>query len=219
MKLKGLIFDMDGTLVDNLAYHFLAFDEYAKRKGFTLSEPLSLKYNGMHSDEIFKILVGEAIVAEYGAERLCREKEAVYREIYRPNLKPVAGVVEFIRQAKQAGLKCAIGSAGCRENVEFIIEALGIEDCIDASISGSEVTHGKPHPEIFTKAHEALGLKAEECIVFEDGVKGICAGVAAGCKCIGITTTASAEELLQNGAALCINDFTEITIETLEQYC
>lgn len=219
MKIKGLIFDMDGTLVDNLAYHFLAFEEYAKRMGFELSEPLSLKHNGMHSNEIFKILVGEAIVAEYGAERLNQEKEAVYREIYRPNLKPVAGVVEFIQQAKQAGLKCAIGSAGCRENVEFIVEALGIEDCIDVSISGSDVTHGKPHPEIFTKAHEALGLRAEECIVFEDGVNGICAGVAAGCKCIGITTTAAAEELSQNGAALCINDFTEISIETLEQYC
>ena len=181
MKLKGLIFDMDGTLVDNLAYHFLAFEEYAKRMGFELSEPLSLKHNGMHSYEIFKILVGEAIVAEYGAERLNQEKEAVYREIYRPNLTPVAGVVGFIRQAKQAGLRCAIGSAGCRENVEFIIEALGIEECIDDSISGSDVTQGKPHPEIFTKAHEALGLKAEECIVFEDAVNGIRSGVAAGC--------------------------------------
>lgn len=217
MKLKGLIFDMDGTLVDNLAYHFLAFEEYAKRMGFTLLEPLSLKHNGMHSNEIFKMLVGEAIVAEYGAERLNQEKEAVYREIYRPNLKPVAGVVEFIRQAKQAGLKCAIGSAGCRENVEFIIEALGIGDCIDGSISGSEVTHGKPHPEIFTKAHELLGLKAEECIVFEDAVNGIRSGVAAGCKCVGITTTASAEELTKVGASMCFADYSTVTIEQLQQ--
>ena len=182
-QLKGLIFDMDGTLVDNLAYHFLAFEEYAKRMGFSLIEPMSLKHNGMHSDELFKTLVGESIVAEYGADRLNREKEAVYREMYRPNVKPVAGIVELLQKAKQAGLKCAIGSAGCRENVEFIIEALGIEEMIDASISGSDVTHGKPHPEIFSKAVERLGLKPEECIVFEDAINGIISGIAAGCKC------------------------------------
>jgi len=208
---------MDGTLVDNLAYHFLAFDEYAKRKGFTLSEPLSLKHNGMHSDEIFKILVGESIVAEYGAERLCREKEAVYREIYRPNVKPVAGIVELLQKAKQAGLRCAIGSAGCRENVEFIVEALGIEDCIDVSISGSDVTHGKPHPEIFSKAVERLGLNPDECIVFEDAINGIISGIAAGCKCVGITTTASAEELTKAGAMVCAADFTALTIDDMKQ--
>ncbi|MBE6194466.1 MAG: HAD family phosphatase [Rikenellaceae bacterium] len=216
-QLKGLVFDMDGTLVDNLAYHFLAFDEYAKRKGFTLSEPLSLKHNGMHSDEIFKILVGESIVAEYGAERLCREKEAVYREIYRPNVKPVAGIVELLQKAKQAGLRCAIGSAGCRENVEFIVEALGIEDCIDVSISGSDVTHGKPHPEIFSKAVERLGLNPDECIVFEDAINGIISGIAAGCKCVGITTTASAEELTKAGAMVCAADFTALTIDDMKQ--
>ena len=214
-ELRGLLFDMDGTLVDNLAYHFMAFEEYAKRMGFTLLEPLSLKHNGMHSDEIFKTLVGEDIVAEYGARRLNREKEEVYREMYRPNLKPVAGIVEFIKKAKQAGLKCAIGSAGCRENVEFIVEALGIGDMIDASISGSDVTHGKPHPEIFIKAYEALGLKAEECIVVEDAVNGVVAGVAAGCKSIAVTTTATVEALTEAGALLCVEDYTTLTIEQL----
>ncbi|MBR2031700.1 MAG: HAD family phosphatase [Alistipes sp.] len=214
-QLKGLIFDMDGTLVDNLAYHFLAFEEYAKRMGFSLIEPMSLKHNGMHSDELFKTLVGESIVAEYGADRLNREKEAVYREMYRPNVKPVAGIVELLQKAKQAGLKCAIGSAGCRENVEFIIEALGIEEMIDASISGSDVTHGKPHPEIFSKAVERLGLNPDECIVFEDAINGIISGVAAGCKCYGITTTATAEELTKAGALVCAEEFTKITIDDL----
>ena len=215
-QLKGFLFDMDGTLVDNLEYHFMAFEEYAKRMGFTLLEPLSLKHNGMHSDEIFKTLIGEDLTAEYGARRLNREKEEVYREMYRPNVKPIAGLVEFIQKAKQAGLKCAIGSAGCRENVEFIVEELGIGDMIDASISGSDVTHGKPHPEIFIKAREALGLKGEECIVFEDAVNGIKAGTAAGCKCVGITTTATVEALSEVGASICVKDFTSLSLARLE---
>ena len=206
---------MDGTLVDNLAYHFKAFDAYAQHEGFTLLEPVSLRINGMHSNDIFPMLLGDEVVAEYGLDRLNREKEEVYREMYRPNIKPIAGIIELLKSAKEAGVKCAIGSSGCRENVEMIIEGLGIADLVDASISGSDVTHGKPHPEIFIKAYEALGLKAEECVVVEDAVNGIVAGVAAGCKCIAITTTATAEVLSEAGASLCFEDYTTVTINKI----
>lgn len=217
MKLKGLLFDMDGTLVDNLAYHFMAFDAYAKREGFTLLEPVSLKINGMHSNDIFPLLLGNEVVAQYGLDRLNREKEEVYRDMYRPKIAPIVGVIELLKEAKKAGVKCAIGSSGCRENVEMIIEGLGIADLIDGSISGSDVTHGKPHPEIFTKAHELLGLKAEECIVVEDAVNGIVAGVRAGCKCLAVTTTATAEVLAEAGASLCVEDYSTVTIEQLNE--
>ena len=217
MKLKGLLFDMDGTLVDNLAYHFMAFDAYAKREGFTLLEPVSVKINGMHSNDIFPLLLGNEVVAQYGLDRLNREKEEVYRDMYRPKIAPIAGVIELLKGAKKAGVKCAIGSSGCRENVEMIIEGLGIADLIDGSISGSDVTHGKPHPEIFTKAHELLGLKAEECIVVEDAVNGIVAGVRAGCKCLAVTTTATAEVLAEAGASLCVEDYSTVTIEQLTE--
>jgi beta-phosphoglucomutase family hydrolase len=213
--LKGLIFDMDGTLVDNLAYHFKAFDAYIEREGFTLLEPVSLKINGMHSNDIFPMLLGDEVVAEYGIDRLHHDKEAVYRDLYRPHIKPIAGVVELMKMAKEAGVKCAIGSSGCRENVEMIIEGLGIAELIDASISGSDVTHGKPHPEIFIKACEALGLKPEECIVVEDAITGIKAGLAAGCKCIAVTTTATAEVLTEEGASLCVADYSTLTIDDL----
>lgn len=217
MKLKGLIFDMDGTLVDNLAYHFLAFDEYAKREGFTLLEPVSLKINGMHSNDIFPLLLGDEVVAKYGLDRLNREKEEVYRDMYRSKIAPIAGLMELLQAAKKAGVKCAIGSSGCRENVEMIVEGLGIADLIDGSISGSDVTHGKPHPEIFIKAYEALGLKAEECVVVEDAVNGIVAGVAAGCKCIAVTTTASAETLSEAGASMCFADYSTVTIGQINE--
>ena len=214
-ELRGLLFDMDGTLVDNLAYHFMAFEEYAKRMGFTLLEPLSLKHNGMHLKDIFPALLGEKVVAEQGLEKLSNGKEATYRDMYRPLIAPIAGLIELLQAAKEAGVKCAIGSSGCRENVEMIIEALGIADLIDGSISGSDVTHGKPHPEIFTKAHELLGLKAEECVVVEDAVNGILAGIAAGCKCIAVTTTSSAEILTEAGASMCFADYSTVTIERI----
>ena len=206
---------MDGTLVDNLAYHFKAFDAYIEREGFTLLEPVTLKINGMHSNDIFPMLLGDEVVAEYGIDRLHHEKEAVYRDLYRPHIKPIAGVIELMKAAKEMGVKCAIGSSGCRENVEMIIEGLGLAELIDASISGSDVTHGKPHPEIFIKAYEALGLKAEECIVVEDAITGVKAGLAAGCKCIAVTTTATAEVLTEEGASLCVADYSALTIDDL----
>ncbi|MBR5105948.1 MAG: HAD family phosphatase [Alistipes sp.] len=212
---KGLIFDMDGTLVDNLAYHFKAFDAYIEQKGFALLEPVTMKINGMHSNDIFPMLLGDEVVAEYGLDRLNHEKEAVYRELYRPHIKPVAGVIELMKMAKAAGVKCAIGSSGCRENVQMIVDGLGIAALLDASISGSDVTHGKPHPEIFLKASEALGLKPEECIVVEDAINGIKAGVAAGCKCVAVTTTTSAEELIEAGASLCMADYTNLSLADL----
>lgn len=214
-QLKGLVFDMDGTLVDNLEYHFMSFDEYARRKGLTLLEPMSLKLNGMHSDDVFRTMLGEEQCKKYSLDELNRGKEEVYRDMYRGNIEPLPGILELLREAKERGVKCAIGSSGCRENVEFIIEGLGIADYIDVSISGSDVTHGKPHPEIFLTAIERMGLKPEECIVVEDAVNGILAGVAAGCKCLGITTTALAEDLTKAGASMCIEDYSTITIDDL----
>jgi beta-phosphoglucomutase family hydrolase len=214
-QLKGLVFDMDGTLVDNLEYHFMSFDEYARRKGLTLLEPMSLKLNGMHSDDVFRTMLGEEQCKKYSLDELNRGKEEVYRDMYRGNIEPLPGILELLREAKERGVKCAIGSSGCRENVEFIIEGLGIADYIDVSISGSDVTHGKPHPEIFLTAIERMGLKPEECIVVEDAVNGILAGVAAGCKCLGITTTASAEVLTEAGADMCVDDYSTITLDDL----
>ena len=214
--LKGFIFDMDGTMVDNIAYHFRSFDEYVKRKGLKLQTPFSLRFSGMHSAEIFAIVLGEEQMKNYTIEELERGKEETYREIYSGNVKPVEGLIELLKAAREAGIKCAIGSSGCRDNVEFIINELGIRDLIEVSISGSDVSHGKPNPEIFQKAAAAMGLKNEECIVFEDAVVGIEAGIKAGSKCIGITTTVSAEDLSKQGAEFCLPDYTSLTIEQLQ---
>lgn len=214
-ELKGLVFDMDGTLVDNLDYHFAAFDEYVRREGLTLIEPVSLKINGLHSDDVFRRLLGVEVCEGLDLDALNQGKEEVYRDMYSGKVAPIAGIIELLKEAKKAGVKCAIGSSGCRENVEFIIKELGIEEYIDASVSGSDVTHGKPHPEIFATAIERMGLKAEDCIVVEDAVNGIKAGVAAGCKCLGITTTSTAETLTGVGADMCVEDFTTITLERL----
>ena len=216
-ELKGFIFDMDGTLIDNWAYHVISFNEFLRRKRLTPIRELSLDLNGRHSDDIFRIMLGEEQCSKYSLDELNYEKEDLYREMYHGHVEPIEGLMELFKEAKAKGIKCAIGSSGCRANVDFIIRELNLENIIDASISGNDVSHGKPHPEIFTKAHEAMGLKAEECIVFEDAVNGIKAGVAAGCKCVGLTTTATVESLCGVGAELCVKDYTELSLTQLEK--
>ena len=216
-ELKGFIFDMDGTLIDNWAYHVVSFNEYLRRKRLTPIRELTLDLNGRHSDEIFRIVCGEEQCSQYSFDELRDEKEELYREMYHGHVEPINGLIELLKEAKAKGIKCAIGSAGCRANVDFIIEELGLKEIIDASISGNEVSHGKPNPEIFIKSYEAMGLKAEECIVFEDAVNGIKAGVAAGCKCIGLTTTATAESLCDVGAEFCVKDYTELSLAEIEK--
>ena len=207
---------MDGTLVDNIKIHFLAFAEMSKRYNIVAETGGDFsRLNGRGNEDIITALFPAWLIEQKGVEGLGREKEEVYREMYHDKVEPIAGLIEFLKAAKAAGVKCALGSSGCRDNVNMIIDRLGIADYVDASISGSDVTHGKPHPEIFTKAHEAMGLKAEECIVVEDAVNGILAGVAAGCKCLAITTTATAEELTKAGADMCVEDYSTVTIDDL----
>ncbi len=215
-QLKGFLFDMDGTLVDNWMYHIVSFNEYLRRKNLTPIAELTLDLNGRHSNDIFRIMIGEEQCQRFGFETLNQEKEAVYRDMYSGYVEPINGLIELLKEAKARGIKCAIASSGCRENVEFIIEELGIADYIDGSISGSELTNGKPHPEAFLKAAATLNLQPEECIVFEDAVNGIKAGTAAGCKCVGITTTATVEALSEVGASICVKDFTSLSLARLE---
>lgn len=213
--IKGLIFDMDGTLVVNIAYHLRAFDVQAERHGYSLVRPVTSDFFGWHNFDIMKEVVPPEFVEKMGLQQLSDEKEALYRELYAGHVEPVAGLVELLRDASTNGVSCAIGSAGMRENVEFIMKEAGIREYISAYVSSDDVTRCKPDPEIFLKACERLHLAPSECVVFEDAVSGIRAAVAAGCHAVGVTTTLPAETLVGCGAAFAVHDFSGLTVASL----
>lgn len=213
---KGVIFDMDGVLVNNMSVHFEAFAAMAERYNLTAEEGVDFTHlNGRGNDDIIGALFPPHIIAEKGVEALAAEKEALYREIYAPKIAPVAGLRELLAEIRNAGLRCAVGSSGPRVNVDFVLDKCAIEPYFDVRISGDMVTRCKPDPEIFLTAASRLGIAPEDCLVFEDAKAGIAAAKAAGMKVIALTTTHTREQLSPAEPDLIVSDFTEVSLEQI----
>lgn len=170
---KAALFDMDGTLVDNTLAHMRAFEIFCARYGVTgWKEKLSQAF-GMGNDDIMRLIMPAELLRERGLASLAEEKEAIYREIYAPEIHPVEGLVPLLESLRAAGVRCAVGSSGCRANVDFVLEKCRIGEFFDARISGDRVTRCKPDPEIYLTAAAALGVAPADCVVFEDAKAGI----------------------------------------------
>ena len=199
---------MDGTLVDNTPAHIRAFEIFCDRYGVrNWKERLSQGF-GMGNDDIMRLILPEEVIASRGLQALADEKEAIYREI-----RPVAGLRDLLLRLRALGIRCAVGSSGCRANVDFVLERCGIAEFFDARISGDAVTRCKPDPEIYLKAAEALDVTPGECIVFEDAKAGIEAARRAGAgRIVALATTLPRETLLAEADAdRIVDDFTQVT--------
>lgn len=212
--IKGAIFDMDGTLVANSPVHVRAFEIFCDRYGVRdWKEKLGQAF-GMGNDDIMRLIMPEELIREKGLAALADEKEAIYREIYAPEIEPVAGLVELLDNLRKAGVRCAVGSSGCKANVEFVLEKCGIGEYFDVKISGDMVTHCKPDPEIYLTAAAGLGLAPAECVVFEDAKAGIESARRAGAgRIVAIATTLDRQTLAgETEADLIVDDFRSVDL-------
>lgn len=193
---KAALFDMDGTLVDNTLAHMRAFEIFCARYGVTgWKEKLSQAF-GMGNDDIMRLIMPAELIRERGLASLAEEKEAIYREIYAPEIRPVEGLVPLLESLRAAGVRCAVGSSGCRANVDFVLEKCRIGEFFDVRISGDRVTRCKPDPEIYLTAAAALGMAPADCVVFEDAKAGIESARRAGVgRVVALATTLPREVL------------------------
>ena len=193
---KAALFDMDGTLVDNTLAHMRAFEIFCARYGVTgWKEKLSQAF-GMGNDDIMRLIMPAELIRERSLTSLAEEKEAIYREIYAPEIRPVKGLVPLLESLRAAGVRCAVGSSGCRANVDFVLEKCRIGEFFDARISGDRVTRCKPDPEIYHTAAAALGMAPADCVVFEDAKAGIESARRAGVgRVVALATTLPREVL------------------------
>ena len=215
--LKGLLFDMDGVLVNNLEIHRQAFAEFFRRYGVERSFDELSRVFGKGNDDIMGELMPQDVVERVGIRELGYEKEAIYREIYAPIITPQPGLLEFLAEAEREGLRSAVGSSGYRVNVDFVLERCAIERYFSAIVTGDEVTRCKPDPEIYLTAASKLGLKPSECIVFEDAEAGIEAAKRAGIKVVALATTFSREFLAATDADVIVDDFTQVSVDMLRR--
>ncbi|HSP78834.1 MAG TPA: HAD family phosphatase [Myxococcaceae bacterium] len=204
---RAAIFDLDGTLVDNMRFHVEAWVSMSRRLGVELTaERVEREFAGKRNEEIFPTLLGRAVEAEELA-RLAEEKEAHYRELYAPHLVPLRGARELLARMKGAGLGLAVASAAPSANRAFVLDGLELRGHFAHVVGAEHVTRGKPHPDIFLAAARALGVEPETCVAFEDAVMGIRSARAAGMLAVGVTTLTPAEVLREAGAHWTIEDF------------
>ncbi|MBQ2395366.1 MAG: HAD family phosphatase [Alistipes sp.] len=216
MEFKGIIFDMDGVLVDSMPSHAEKLKVLCERYNSQHWDGDVGQFAGWGPEAVFEVLLPEQL-AQRGAESLNAESEEIFREIFAPKVKLMPGLEHFLDGVKHHGIKCSIGSSGCRENVALTWEKCDLERWFEASVCANDVTYCKPSPEIFLTAAKRLGLHPEECIVFEDAISGIEAAKAAGMKVVTLTTTLPRESLEAAGADLVVDSFDEVDYGVLSK--
>lgn len=185
---------MDGVLVDSEVAHRDAWVLLGEEIGVPFSREVFESTFGMHNRQILPLWLGEDL-GEERIEEYSTRKEALYREAARSTLRPLPGIPERLHALHHEGWKMAVGSSGPRLNVEMVLEILGVSHLFSALSTGDDVTEGKPHPEVFLKAIERLGIDARRCVVIEDAPQGVQAGLRAGARVIAVTSTRPAVEL------------------------
>ena len=205
-QIKGLVFDMDGTLLDNIKYHKEAWLTFLKKHNVPIDAQTLMAQNHGTIEEMIVLFFGKDLSVEKIKE-LGEEKESLYRDICKPHVKEIDGLTDFLKQAKSKGLKIGLSTMGTIKNIDFVIDTLHIREYFDAIVGGDDVTKGKPDPEIFIRTAEKLGLSPKDCIAFEDSTSGIKSATSAGFKVVGITTNHVKEDLLNAGCYNTINDY------------
>lgn len=196
-QIRGLIFDMDGVVADTYEAHAEAWRLFAESEGITIDARDFLHRTfGRTNRDILPILYNRTDLDEATLKERGHAKELMFVELFKQGaVPPVKGAVEFIRRLHQHGVPLVLGTSAERMNADLVLSSYGIADCFKAIVSGEDVTHAKPHPEVFLKCCERLGFPPHECVVFEDSTHGLKAGRAAGCLVIGLATTHSVEEI------------------------
>lgn len=202
---KAAIFDLDGTLIDNNSFHLETWKRYLQNIGIDISEEAYRKnINGRTNKDALEYIYNKKMTDEE-AMVYAMEKEALYREIYRPFIKPVDGLPELLDSLHQLNIPMAIATSGIQVNIDFMFEHIPIRQYFKEIVNSSHIKKGKPDPEIYLKAASLLNIPPAHCLAFEDAAVGVQSAKDAGMKVIAITTTQTPEELKE--ADLIIPDF------------
>jgi beta-phosphoglucomutase family hydrolase len=195
MKFQAFIFDMDGTIIDNMRFHNQTWVKVLATEGIAIDiEYFSRRTSGKQNPEILREFVGshlsDAEIAEFSAR-----KEVLYRELYRPHVKAIDGLEAFLKTAQNLHIPMALATSADKVNINFTLTGLGLETSFNIIVGGEDITHSKPHPEIFLTAAQKLDVAPGQCLVFEDAPSGIEAAQRAGMQIVALATTLPAIEL------------------------
>jgi beta-phosphoglucomutase len=192
-KYKAFLFDLNGTMINDMNYHITAWHRILNELGAGISiERMKEECYGKNHELLERIFPGRFSMEEKNEMSLAKEKQ--YQEAFRPELKLIDGLHDYLKAAHGSGIKIAIGSAAIMFNIDFVLDGCGIRNYIDAIVSADDVSGSKPDPETFLKCAGLVSTDPRDCLVFEDAPKGVESAANAGMNCVVITTLHSPEE-------------------------
>lgn len=205
----AVLFDLDGVILDTTEMHYRVWRAFAARHGYALSEAALLATNGVRADETLRAWFGS--IPARRIEELVEERESLFHRMleFEP-VPPVRGAREFVEALVRRGVPRAVATSAVPMNAELALSRVGLEDAFDAVLTAADVENGKPHPEVYLRAAEALGVAADACLVVEDAVSGVRAARAAGAKVLALTTTFSRDVLLREEPDWLVADLAEL---------
>ena len=184
---KAFLFDLNGTMIDDMQYHIKAWYRILNELGANLSmERVKEECYGKNNELLERIFPGR--FSEEEKNRMSIEKETQYQAQFRPHLKLLPGLDDFLKRSEESSIKMAIGSAGIPFNIDFVIDGLDIRHYFKALVSADDVKHSKPDPETYNKCAAALNTDPASCLVFEDAPKGVESALNAGMDAFVITS-------------------------------
>ena len=210
---KAVIFDMDGVICHTNPFHSIAFKEFfAKRNLFPTEEEFALHMYGKNNSYILSHFLGRKIE---GREllKLEFEKESLFREIYKDQISPISGFLEFFNSLKSEGFLTGIATSAPYANLELIAGKLSLFDHMESILASEDVSKHKPDPEVYLKSAAKLNVEPDFCVVFEDSYSGVTAAKNAGMKVVGVLSSHSREELPV--CDLFIEDFRQVDLERI----
>lgn len=204
-----LIFDMDGVIIDSNPFHKTAWKAFCEKHSCSLTNDELQQYvYGKTNEDALRHVFGNDLTTTQINE-YAQQKEETYRELFKPHLTALPGLAVFLEKAKSMFAELAVATSAPPENVDFVMDTLNLRRFFSIIVDETQVTKGKPDPEIYLKTAKLLQANPKQCIVFEDSLSGIQAAKNAGMVVIGVTTTHSAEELADKVDAT-IEDFNNV---------
>ncbi len=207
---KGVIFDLDGVLIDSGWAHKQAWFDLAEREGLEFSDKFFYDTFGMQNAQIIPMLLGREL-ASVELEEMSEWKEQRYRDIVSERLTLSPGAERLLAELKEKGFRLAIGSSTPKANLELTFKCLKLDNYINEYVTKEDVKNGKPAPDTFIRAAQKLSLLPKHCVVVEDAVHGIEAAKAAGMSVIALTTTRDRKDL--SGADIIADSLDELKVE------
>lgn len=212
--LQAVIFDMDGVICHTNPFHSQAFKIFFEKRNLFPTEKEFLQHMyGKNNGYILSHFLGREIEREE-LLLLEEEKESLFREIYKSEVDPIPGFLNFFNLLKSIDLPTGVATSAPRANLDLIIGTLNLHELLESKLASEDVSRHKPDPEVYLKSASLLGAEPHRCLVFEDSFSGATAGLNAGMKVVGVLSSHTREELPK--CDLYIKDYTELDLNQIK---